>query len=151
MPPASQPSFISASPISARAPSQGDHRTEEEVDQADVRRVTSVLGLEPPCAGPMSHGSHSDDARSSSQELRKRTGLLRIRVNSGYLPLRDPIERRPPPREPPESVGRILLLSTGRLGVLSKRDERGKRKQIGVVATETDAQAAIRKALGGSR
>lgn len=109
--------------------------------------MASSMSAPPHSGAQLSHGQDIDDARSSSPELNKRArGPQDAERPVPFRPCLPPGPKRMP-APPPESVGRILILSTGRLGVLSKRDETGKRKQIGVVATETAAQAAIRKAL----
>jgi hypothetical protein len=88
----------------------------------------------------MPHSSSSIPAapihgeESSVQNVRAKA--LRIRTEGLNWTAVAPVATR-------ESVGRIVSLSTGRLGVLSPRDARGKRRPLGVVGSPTDAQQRI--------
>lgn len=91
---------------------------------------------------------HSSDEHASVEPHQQRL--------NGGAPLRAPSRRAYVPRPdghacakyrqgPPESVGKIVLLSSGRLGVLSPREESGRRRILGAHDTYADANERLQR------
>lgn len=68
-----------------------------------------------------------------------------MRRRTSYILHADPIARPRPVDRAPDSVGRIQILATGRLGAHSPLDENGKRANVGVHNREVDAQRALQE------
>lgn len=111
-------------------------------DQGSNECVRSDVPVTLP-PGAVRHVAQSDETHPESLQLRSRAvQLLQAEQPIPFRPCLPPSPRREPER-PPQSVGRILVLPTGRLGALSRRDERGRRKQLGIFTAESEAQRAI--------
>lgn len=88
-------------------------------------------------------GAEHDDARSKPLPLRVRAvGLNTPEQPVPFRPCLPPAPKREPERAP-ESMGRVLLLSTQRFGALSPRDEDGRRKPVAAAATYEEANARL--------
>jgi len=89
-------------------------------------------------------GSPSSSRLRSAAVVHKQQDSQRVE-RAHYLDARCRLMngRAVPLRKTPESVGKIVTLSSGRLGALSPRDERGRRRPLRACDSEAEAQQIL--------